>query len=137
VSADLPRAPHNLRIFSDLSAFSVTLEWDTFKVVPDDITVEMKSEDEAQFSQVARLQGKITQLLIDTIDKTKRYSFRVTGSNESGSGESAVVELTEPLYKEPQKVAEKIEEVKTKEEKVEVETKIITEEVTEVTETGK
>jgi len=74
------------------------------------------------------------KVLIENIDKTKRYTFRVTGRNESGAGEAAIVELTEPLYKKPSKV-EKTEEVKTKEE-VLVKKEIITEEVTEVTEKG-
>jgi len=78
----------------------------------------------------------VTQVLIENIDKTKRYTFRVTGRNESGLGETATVELTEPLYKEPPKV-EKREEVKITEEVVEVKKEIITEKVTEeVTETG-
>ena len=131
---ELPRAPKNLRMFPDLSTFFMTLEWDTFKVQPDDIIVEMKAEDESEFRHVAKLKGKTTQVVIENIDKTKRYSFRVTGRNESGAGETATVELTEPLYREPPKV-EKTEEVKTKEE-VEVKTEIIREEVTEVTETG-
>ena len=132
--AELPRAPRNLRAFPDLSAFSVTLEWDAFRVAPDDVVVEMKTEDESTFTQVAKLKGKITQLLIDNVDKTKRYTFRVTGTNESGSGETATVELTEPLYREKPKV-EKVEEVKT-EERIEVKKEIITEEITQVTETG-
>jgi len=132
---ELPRAPKNLRMFPDLSTFSMTLEWDSFRVAPDDLIVEMKAEDETDFTPVAKLKGKITQVLIENINKTKRYTFRVTGRNESGSGETATVELTEALYKEPLKV-EKREEVKTKEE-VEVKKEIITEEiVTEVTETG-
>ena len=49
-------------MFPDVSAFSITLEWDTFRVVPDDIIVEMKAEDEMQFTPVARLKGKITQV---------------------------------------------------------------------------
>jgi len=131
---ELPRAPKNLRMFPDLSTFSMTLEWDSFRVPPDGLIVEMKAEDETDFTPVAKLKGKITQVLIENINKTKRYTFRVTGRNESGSGETATVELTEPLYKEPQKVEKK--EVKTKEE-VEVKKEIITEEiVTEVTETG-
>jgi len=131
---ELPRAPKNLRMFPDLSTYTMTLEWDTFKVLPDDIIVEMKAEDESKFTRVAKLKGKITQVLIENIDKTKRYTFRVIGRNESGSGETATVELTEPLYKEPPKV-EKQEEVKVKE-VVQVKEEIITEEVTEVTETG-
>ena len=127
---DLPRAPRNLRLFPDLSTWSVTLEWDSFKVAPDDIVVEMRAEDESEFSRVATLKGKITQLLIEHVDKTKRYSFRVTGRNESGSGEVATVELAEPLYKEPPAT---VEQVATKEE-VQVRTEVITEEVTEVTE---
>jgi len=123
-------------MFPDLSAYSITLEWDSFKLPPDDIIVEMRAEDETDFTHVAKLKGKITQLLIENINKTKRYTFRVTGRNESGSGESATVELTEPLYKEPPKL-EKKEEVIKKEEVVEVKKEIITEEVvTEVTETG-
>ena len=122
-------------MFPDLSTFSMTLEWDSFRVAPDALIVEMKAEDETDFTPVAKLKGKITQVLIENINKTKRYTFRVTGRNESGSGETATVELTEALYKEPLKV-EKREEVKTKEE-VEVKKEIITEEiVTEVTETG-
>ena len=124
-----PRAPKNLRIFPDLSTFSITLEWDSFKVLPDDIIVEMKAEDESNFTQVTTLKGKITQVLIENIDKTKRYTFRVTGRNESGSGEAATIELTEPLYKEPQKVEVKEEVVVKKE--------TITEEVTQVTEVTK
>jgi len=108
----------------------MTLEWDTFKVPPDDIAIEMKAEGELEYTRVATLKGKITQILIENIDKTKRYIFRVTARNESGSGEAATVELTEPLYKEPPKV----EEVKSKKEEVEVKKEIITEEVTEVTE---
>jgi len=126
-----PRAPKNLRMFPDLFTFSMTLEWDAFKVPPDDIVVEMKAEGESEFTRVATLKGKITQLLIENIDKTKRYTFRVSGRNESGSGEAATVKLTEPLYKEPPKV----EEVKTKKE-VEVKKEVITEEVTEVVVTG-
>ena len=68
-------------------------------------------------------------MLIENIDKTKRYSFRVTGRNESGSGEAAVVELAKPLYKEPAKV-----EQVTAKEQVDVKTQVVTEEVTEVTE---
>jgi len=110
----------------------MTLEWDTFKVLPDDIIVEMKTEDESDFMHVAKLKGKITQVLIENIDKTKRYTFRVIGRNESGSGEPAAVELTEPLYKEPPKI-EKLAEVK---EEVAIKKEVITEEVTEVTETS-
>ena len=112
----------------------MTLEWDMFKVLPDNIIVEMKAEDESNFTKVAELKGKITQVLIENIDKMKRYTFRVTGRNESGNGETATVELTEPLYKEPPKV-EKVEEVKLREE-VEVKKEVVTEEVTEVTEIG-
>jgi len=126
---ELPRAPKNLSMFPDLSTFSMTLEWDSFKVPPDDVIVEMKAEDESNFTQVAKLKGKITQVLIENIDKTKRYSFRVTGRNESGSGEAATIELTEPLYKEPPKVEVKEEVVVKKE--------TITEEVTQVTEVTK
>ena len=131
---ELPRAPKNLRMYPDLSTFTMTLEWDTFKVLPDNIIVEMKAEDESNFTKVAELKGKITQVLIENIDKMKRYTFRVTGRNESGNGETATVELTEPLYKEPPKV-EKVEEVKLREE-VEVKKEFVTEEVTEVTEIG-
>ena len=123
-------------MFPDMSTYFMTLEWDSFKVAPDDIVVEMRAEDESEFTRVAQLKGKITQVLIENIDKTKRYTFRVSARNESGSGETAAVELTEPLYKEPPKV-EKQEEVKITEEVVEVKKEIITEEVTEeVTETG-
>ena len=73
---ELPHAPKNLRMIPDLSRFSMTLEWDSFKVPPDDIIVEMKAEDESNFTQVAKLKGKITELLIENIDKTKRYTFR-------------------------------------------------------------
>ena len=118
-------------MFPDLSTFSVTLEWDAFKVTPDDIAVEMKAEDESEFRSVTTLKGKITQVLIDSVDRTKRYSFRVVGRNESGSGEAATVELAEPLYKQPAKVEEE-----TAKKEVEVKTEIVTEEVTEVTETG-
>jgi len=131
---ELPRAPKNLRMYPDLSTFTMTLEWDMFKVLPDNIIVEMKAEDESNFTKVAELKGKITQVLIENIDKMKRYTFRVTGRNESGNGETATVELTEPLYKEPPKV-EKVEEVKLREE-VEVKKEVVTEEVTEVTEIG-
>jgi len=123
-------------MFPDMSTYFMTLEWDSFKVAPDDIVVEMRAEDESEFTRVAQLKGKITQVLIENIDKTKRYTFRVSARNESGRGETAAVELTEPLYKEPPKV-EKQEEVKITEEVVEVKKEIITEEVTEeVTETG-
>jgi len=118
-------------MFPDLSAFSVTLEWDAFRVPPDVIVVEMKAEDATDFTTAATLKGKITQTGIENIDRTKRYVFRVSGRNESGCGETAIVELTEPLYKEPVKV----EELKVKEEVV-VTKEVVTEEVIEVTETG-
>jgi len=40
----------------------MTLEWDSFKVAPDDIVVEMKAEDESEFTCIVQLKGKITQV---------------------------------------------------------------------------
>jgi outer membrane biosynthesis protein TonB len=94
-----PNAPENLRISPEPSGNALILSWDISNTSVDSFIIEMKGEGEQKFTPVATVDGKISQVLIEHLVKTKVYTFRVIARNAAGLSESASMQMEAPLQK--------------------------------------
>lgn len=109
--------PSNVKLSLEPSGDSLLLSWDNAIGNVDSFIIEMKGQGEPMFTPVATVDGKISQLLIEHLIKTKIYTFRIVARNSAGESDFAQVQLEEPLHKKVVTTEESIEDKSSKKKK--------------------